>query len=77
MCAGCLSSFDAMAVNAVGATAAAGYQVRRLRRRFNRSTASMRKVQAWERDAQFCRHLDLDPVSVLGPVPRAEAGKDS
>ena len=69
MCAQCVTSADAVVMNAMGAAAAASVGFDRLRWRVRGRSSLERRVASWQRDAGFCHLLGLDPVAVLGPAP--------
>lgn len=73
MCAGCVSSFDSLAINGFGILAAASVVVERIRRRQAPDAGLERSRRAWERDAFLMRELGLEPAEVLGPKPGTHA----
>lgn len=77
MCAGCISSVDTYVYAAVGAGAAAEAALGRLRAVFDPLLGSERRVRIWERDAEFCSSVGLDPTRVLGPKPAPERVVDT
>jgi len=41
----------------------------RVKAMFDAEHAAQRHVLTWERNAEFCHYMGLDPVVVLGPKP--------
>jgi hypothetical protein len=69
MCVGCLTTIDKYVYAAVGLGAALEVGCERLRALFDAEFAAERQALVWERNAAFCRTMELDPVTVLGARP--------
>ena len=65
MCAGCLSSFEALGVTSVGTAAVATTTLRRVRERFDRDARRERRREIHRADRAFVTGLGLDPEAVL------------
>jgi hypothetical protein len=73
MCAGCVSSFDSLTINAFGIVTAASVTVERIRRRRAPDAGLERAQKAWDRDASLMHELGLDPAQMLGARPTGPA----
>lgn len=71
MCANCVTTFDALALQSGAVLAAAAGGWARLQERRAGWSATDRHRARHERTAEFLRSLDLDPDGILGPAPAA------
>jgi hypothetical protein len=69
MCVGCVSAVDKWVYLAAGTGAVVEAGLGRLRAAIDPKFAAERHVLVWERNAEFCAYVGLDPCEVLGPKP--------
>ena len=69
MCAGCITTMDTLVYAGVGLAAFTEAACYRLRAAADAEFAAERLVRAWERNAEFCAYMGLDPIAVLGVKP--------
>ena len=73
MCANCMTTLDALALQSGAALGVAGGGWARFRQWRAGWTAADRRRATHERTAEFLRSLDLAADAILGPVPAGAA----
>jgi hypothetical protein len=63
---------DALVYAGVALGAAVEVGCSRLRARLDPELAATRRRRVWDRNAEFCAYIGLDPVAMLGPAPEPE-----